>query len=62
MNKEEHAAFLRWISTASDAQLESALVRMEALREVLREEGPRADSSTMASWIRAELEARRSVR
>ena len=62
MNKEERAAFLRWIATASDAQLESTLVRMEALRETLMEEGPRRDSATLILWVKAELEARRSLR
>lgn len=62
MNKEDRAAFLRWIATASETQLEGSLVRMEALREILREEGARADSHTLTQWIRAELEARRSIR
>lgn len=62
MNKEDRAAFLRWIATASEAQLDGSLVRLEALREILRDEGARADSHTLAQWLNAELEARRSIR
>lgn len=36
--------------------------RLEALRAVLRDEGARADSHTLAQWLNAELEARRSIR
>ena len=48
MNKEERAAFLRWMATASGrADLESTLVRMEAVREALMEEGPQPGRAKM---------------
>ncbi|MFZ0788348.1 MAG: hypothetical protein WAM94_01850 [Chromatiaceae bacterium] len=63
MRKDERAAFLRWIDTADNQELQLSLVRLVALIETtLTEEGALDDARALVRWIKSELEARRSIR
>ena len=63
MRKDERAAFLRWIDTADNQELQLSLVRLVALIETtLTEEGALDDARVLIRWIRSEMEARRAIR
>jgi hypothetical protein len=63
MTKEERAAFLRWIDTASNDELQRNLVRLVALIETTRtEQRALDDARVLIRWIKSEMEARRSIR
>jgi hypothetical protein len=62
MHKDEWKAFLRWLETARDEELERRLLAVAALTETFREEGTRADARRMLAEINLEREARRSLR
>jgi len=63
MTKEERAAFLRWIDTASNDELQRNLVRLVALIETtLTEQRALDDARVLIRWIKSEMEARRSIR
>ena len=63
MRKEERVAFLRWIDTAGNQELQLSLVRLVALIETtLTEEGALDDARALVRWIKSEMEARRAIR
>ncbi|WP_295457838.1 hypothetical protein [uncultured Thiodictyon sp.] len=62
MKKEDWRALLRWLESASDAELETKILRIEATSEAFREAGPQADARQMISAIRIELDARHAIR
>jgi hypothetical protein len=62
MNKDDWKAFLCWLETASDEELERRLLAVANLAETFREEGARADARKMQRRISLELEARRTLR
>jgi hypothetical protein len=63
MTKEERAAFLRGIDTASNDELQRNLVRLVALIETtLTEQRALDDARVLIRWIKSEMEARRSIR
>ena len=62
MNKEDWKAFLGWLNTASNQELETKLLRIEATSALFGEDGPRADARAMIRAIQIELDARRAVR
>jgi hypothetical protein len=63
MTKEERAAFLRWIDTASNDELQRNLVRLVALSETTRtEQRALDDARVLIRWIKSQMEARRSIR
>jgi hypothetical protein len=62
MHKYDWKAFLRWLETASDRELETKLLRIEATSSGFREDGPRADALAMISAIQIERDARLAVR
>lgn len=63
MTKEERAAFLRWIDTASNDELQRNLVRLVALSETTRTEQRAVDDArVLIRWIKSQMEARRSIR
>ena len=62
MNKDDWKAFIGWLETASEEDLETKLLRIEATSASFREDGPRADARKMISAIRIELDARRATR
>lgn len=63
MMKEERAAFLRWIDTASNDELQRDLVRLVALSETtLTEQRAVDDARVLIRWIKSQMEARRSIR
>lgn len=63
MMKEERAAFLRWIDTASNDELQRNLVRLVALSETTRtEQRALDDARVLIRWIKSQMEARRSIR
>ena len=63
MMKEERAAFLRWIDTASNDELQRNLVRLVAVSETtLTEQRALDDARVLIRWIKSQMEARRSIR
>lgn len=63
MMKEERAAFLRWIDTASNDELQRNLVRLVTLSETTRtEQRALDDARVLIRWIKSQMEARRSIR
>lgn len=62
MNKDDWTALMRWLNTATDEELETKTLRIEATAAAFREAVPRADARSMISAIRIELEARRAIR
>jgi hypothetical protein len=62
VNKEDWKAFLRWLETASDKELETKLLKIDAWSASFRDEGAKADARKMVLEINVELDARRSIR
>jgi hypothetical protein len=62
MHKEEWKAFLVWLETASDDELESRFVAVSTLWQTLREENAQAEAKRIQREIRMELSARREAK
>ena len=62
MNKEDWKAFMVWLETASDEDIETKMLRIEATSAGFRAEGPKADARKTIGAIRLELDARRTTR
>lgn len=62
MNKEDWKAFLGWLESASDEEIETTMLRIEATSASFMEKGPRADAKALIKAMRLELEARRAIR
>jgi hypothetical protein len=62
MNKDDWKAFMVWLETASEEDLETKRLRIEAISAGFREEGPKADARKTIGAIRLELDARRATR
>jgi hypothetical protein len=61
MQKDDWRAFLRWLETASNDQIETAILRVEAASMAFRQEGPQKDARKMICAMQIELDARRAV-
>jgi hypothetical protein len=61
MNKDDWRAFLRWLETASNGQIETAILRVDAASMAFRQEGPQEDARKMIGAMQIELEARQAV-
>jgi hypothetical protein len=62
MNKDDWRAFLRWLETATDKELETKLLRIEAWSASFRDDGARADARKMVAEILLEMEVRHAIR
>jgi hypothetical protein len=62
VDKDDWKAFMRWLESAQDEELERRLLAVTALASTFREEGPRADARRILREINLEREARRSLR
>jgi hypothetical protein len=62
MNKEDWKAFLRWLESASDEEIEATILRIEATSASFMEDGPKMDAKALIKALRLELEARRAIR
>ncbi|MCP5015780.1 MAG: hypothetical protein GY938_11005 [Ketobacter sp.] len=61
MDKDERKAFARWLNTTSMSELQTALVRLQALEPQLDEEHAISDLKYLKRKILLEIEARRQV-
>jgi hypothetical protein len=62
MNKDDWRTFLRWLETATEKELETKLLRIEAWSASFRDDGARADARTMVAEILLEREVRHAIR
>ena len=62
MNKDDWKAFLRWLETADNGELERKLLAIETRLASFSEEAVRADARRLLTWINVELDARRATR
>jgi hypothetical protein len=62
MNKDDWKAFLYWLETAGDEELETTLLRIEARSAAFREEGAKAEARKLMAAINLERKAREAVR
>lgn len=61
MNKDDWKAFLYWLETASDKELETKILKIEARLLSFSDEGVRGDAQRMIKAISNEIDARRQV-
>jgi hypothetical protein len=61
VNKDDWKAFLRWLESADEGELERKALVLEARMAILREPGVRAEARRLLAWITLELNARRSI-
>jgi hypothetical protein len=61
VNKDDWKAFLRWLESADESELERKALVLEARMAIFREPGVRAEARRLLAWITLELNARRSI-
>jgi hypothetical protein len=62
MNKDDWKAFLRWLESADNGELERKLLAIETRLASFSDETVRADARRLLTWINVELDARRAIR
>lgn len=61
MDKDEKQAFSRWLNTANENELQTTLVRLQALESQLTEESAIADLKYLKRKVLEEIEAHRQI-
>lgn len=61
MDKDEKQAFSRWLNTANENELQTTLVKLQALESQLTEESAIADLKYLKRKVLEEIEAHRQI-